>query len=194
MPLEECGNMIIATLAYAQRANDVAYLTQHYNIMSQWTSFLVAEALIPANQLSTDDFQGALANQTNLALKGIIAIQAMSVVATMTGHTSDATSFQNTASSYLTQWMTLGINHAASPPHTTLDYQEPDSHGLLYNLYGDKLLGLGFVPQAIYDMQSTFYPTVAQPFGVPLDTRDVFTKSDWQMWVAAISSPSTKSM
>jgi len=25
-------------------------------------------------------------------------------------------------------------------------------------------------------MQSTFYPTVAQTYGVPLDTRNVFTK------------------
>jgi hypothetical protein len=25
-------------------------------------------------------------------------------------------------------------------------------------------------------MQSTFYPTIAQTYGVPLDTRDVYTK------------------
>jgi hypothetical protein len=162
--------------------------------MKQWTSFLIEEALIPANQLSTDDFQGALANQTNLALKGIIAIQAMSVVATKIGNTADAANFSSIASSYLKQWQVLGINSAASPPHTNLAYQEPDSSGLLYNLYGDKLLGLNFVPQSIYDMQSAFYPTVAQEFGVPLDTRDVFTKSDWQIWCAAISSASTKTM
>lgn len=82
--------------------------------------------------------------------------------------------------------------------------------GLLYNLYADKLLGLGFVPNSIYDMQSTFYPTVADEYGVPLDTRNANTKckssfpdnpnstnnlkADWEMWVAAISSPSTKTM
>lgn len=60
-PLEECGNMLIMTLAYAQRANDNAYLAQHYNILNQWTQFLIQEALIPANQISTDDFAGALA-------------------------------------------------------------------------------------------------------------------------------------
>lgn len=51
-PLEECGNMLIMTLAYAQRANDNAYLTQHYQILKQWTGYLVQEALIPANQVS----------------------------------------------------------------------------------------------------------------------------------------------
>lgn len=186
--------MIITTLAYSQRANDVAYLSQHYALMKQWTSYLVAEALIPANQLSTDDFQGTLANQTNLALKGIIAIQAMSQIATKTGHTADASNYSDIASTYLSRWQVYGINSDAYPPHTNLAYQEPDSHGLLYNLYADKLLGLGFVPQSVYDMQSTFYPTVAETYGVPLDTRNTVTKSDWEMWVAAISSDTTKAM
>jgi len=60
-PLEECGNMLIMTLAYAQRAKDTAYLTQHYKILNQWTQYLIADALIPANQISTDDFAGPLA-------------------------------------------------------------------------------------------------------------------------------------
>lgn len=49
------------SLAYAQRANDVAYLSQHYPKLDQWTQYLIEEALIPANQISTDDFAGALA-------------------------------------------------------------------------------------------------------------------------------------
>jgi hypothetical protein len=61
MPLEECGNMVLMTLAYAQRANDTAYLSQHYNILYAWTQYLIAEALIPADQISTDDFAGSLA-------------------------------------------------------------------------------------------------------------------------------------
>lgn len=60
-PLEECGNMLIMTLAYAQRANDNTYLSDHYDILKQWTGYLVEEALIPADQISTDDFAGSLA-------------------------------------------------------------------------------------------------------------------------------------
>ena len=60
-PLEECGNMLIMTLAYAQKASDTAYLSQHYKILNQWTQYLVEGALIPANQISTDDFAGPLA-------------------------------------------------------------------------------------------------------------------------------------
>lgn len=68
-PLEECGNMLIMTLAYAQRANDTAYLSQHYPILDQWTQYLIEEALIPADQISTDDFAGALAYVCHIIMK-----------------------------------------------------------------------------------------------------------------------------
>ena len=48
--------------------------------------------------------------------------------------------------------------------------------GLLYNLFADKELGLNLVPQSVYDMQSTFYPTVEEEYGVPLDTRHDYAK------------------
>ncbi|TVY28464.1 Glutaminase A [Lachnellula hyalina] len=194
MPVEECGNMIIATLAYAQSTSDTAYLSKHYQLLKQWAGFLVSDSLIPDNQLSTDDFQGSLANQTNLALKGIIGIEAMAVIARLTGNNADVTRFSNTAHDYIKKWQDMAVVTDANPPHTNLAYHDNNSHGLLYNLYADKLLGLNLVPNSIYDMQSTFYPTVADEFGVTLDTRNTNTKSDWQMWVAAISSPSTKTM
>ncbi|TVY85335.1 Glutaminase A [Lachnellula suecica] len=193
-PLEECGNMLIMTLAYAQRTNDNAYLSQHYNILAQWTEYLIEEALIPADQISTDDFAGSLANQTDLALKGMIGIEAMAVIANLTGNTADAANYTNIAHSYIEQWQVLGIAHDATPPHTTLAYGMNDTHGLLYNLYGDAELSLNLVPQSVYDMQSAFYPTVNEIYGVPLDTRHNYTKNDWEMFTAAIASDTTKQM
>lgn len=64
--------------------------------------------------------------------------------------------------------------------------------GLLYNLFADAQLGLGLVPDSIYQMQSTFYPTVANEYGVPLDTRNSYTKGDWQCFAAAIASSDTR--
>jgi hypothetical protein len=98
-------------------------------ILKQWNDYLVAEALIPANQISTDDFAGSLANQTNLALKGIIGIKAMAIIAKLTGNTADATNFTNIAQNYITKWQNYGIASGASPPHTTLDYGDTASHG-----------------------------------------------------------------
>jgi predicted nucleic acid-binding protein len=46
-----------------------------------------------ANQISTDDFAGPLANQTNLAIKGIVGIGAMSKIMGILGNTAQATNY-----------------------------------------------------------------------------------------------------
>ncbi|CAG8221974.1 unnamed protein product [Penicillium salamii] len=194
MPLEECGNMLIMSLAYVQKSGDTDFLNDHYSLLKQWTSYLVENSLYPANQISTDDFAGPLANQTNLALKGIIGIQAMAVIANQTGHTADAADYSRIAKDYITQWQDLAIAKGANPPRTTLSYGDPASHGLLYNLFADAQLGLNFVPQSVYQMQSDFYPTVANKYGVPLDTRHTYTKGDWGCFAAAVSSVDTQAM
>ncbi|THW57741.1 glutaminase A [Aureobasidium pullulans] len=196
-PLEECGNMIIMALAVAQKVSGgTAYLNQHYEILKQWNDYLVIDSLIPSNQISTDDFAGSLANQTNLALKGIIGIEAMAVIANLTGHSADAENFTSIAHDYITKWQGLGIAPATngSLAHTTLAYGMPETHGLLYNLYADTWVGTNIVPRSVYEMQSSFYPTVAMQYGVPLDTRHTYTKLDWEIFVASIASPSTKSL
>lgn len=82
--------------------------------------------------------------------------------------------------------------------------------GLLYNLFADQELGLNLVPQSVYDMQSRFYPTVENSYGVPLDTRHSLTKSrflwlcmtrhvltgvgDWELFVASVSTTETRDM
>ncbi|KAJ5510299.1 hypothetical protein N7453_002402 [Penicillium expansum] len=194
MPLEECGDMLIMSLAYAQKSGDSDFLNNHYTLLKQWTSYLVDDSLYPANQISTDDFAGSLANQTNLALKGMIGIQAMAVIANQTGHTADAANYSSIAQDYITQWQNLAIAKDANPPDTTLSYGDTASHGLLYNLFADAQLGLNLVPQSVYQMQSNFYPTVANKYGVPLDTRHTYTKGDWECFAAAISSVDTRTM
>ena len=121
--------MLVMTLAYVQRADDVSYLSQHYKILKQWIAYLVNDTLTPDHQLSTDDFQGTLTNQTNLALKGIIGIEAMSAISHLTGNTDDATNFHNIATSYISQWQGFAVIANATPPHTTLNYQDDSSHG-----------------------------------------------------------------
>lgn len=66
------------------------WLRRTYRLWKQWTGYLVEYSLEPHNQLSTDDFAGWLALQTNLALKGIIGIKAMSEMAEILEETVDA--------------------------------------------------------------------------------------------------------
>ncbi|KAJ8103716.1 glutaminase [Lipomyces tetrasporus] len=163
MPLEECGN----------NGN------HHYKLVDQWTQFLVAEALYSANQISTDDFAGSLANQTNLALKGVIGIKAMSVIANVTANSADAANYSSIANSYISQWQNLGFSTVANPPHATLSYGSNNTWGLLYNLLGDKMLNLGLVPDSVYEIETAFYATVNARYG------------DWESWIASVSTNTT---
>ena len=51
----------------------------------------------------------------------------------------------------------------------------------------------GFVPQHIYKVQSDWYQAVRQKFGLPLDSRHLYTKSDWQIFAASVSSTTVRS-
>ena len=104
----------------------------------------------------------------------------------------------------------LLIPSSPSRNHTLLSYEWRSSWGLLYNIFPDKLLNLGknlqsllvkkqanslfsgLISEEIFQMQSQWYPQVSQVFGVPLDNRHSYTKSDWQLWTAAYCEPSTR--
>jgi hypothetical protein len=62
---------------------------------------------------------------------------------------------------------------------------------LKYNLLWQKLLNLTTFPDSVFDTECAYYMTEAHPFGVPLDNRALFTKTDWEMWVAAFAPEDT---
>lgn len=190
MPVEESGNMLLMSYAYYKFTGDAGWLSAHYPTMKQWAEFLAQFSLIPEFQLSTDDFAGPKENQTNLALKGILGLQAMAEIAQVAGHPEDAANFSATASDYYATWESLAIDPAAK--HTLLAYQWRSSWGLLYNTYMDRLLDLGVVSDEVYAMQSDWYASQSQVYGVPLDSRHTYTKSDWELWAAATCTPETR--
>jgi len=76
------------------------------NLLNLWTRYLVAEAFIPANQISTDDFAGALANQTNLAIKEVVGIQVMSMISGLLGNTGNQQSYSSIVQRYVQEILT----------------------------------------------------------------------------------------
>ncbi|KAL9028936.1 MAG: hypothetical protein Q9196_002764 [Gyalolechia fulgens] len=207
MPVEESGNMILMSYAYYRYrslpssisspltlllsfTNDSHHLRIHYPKLRQFASYLIQFSLTPGQQLSTDDFAGRLVNQTNLAIKGIVGIAAMSEIARIVDDPASAANYSSTASSFYAQWESYAIDPAGT--HTLLAYQWRSSYSLLYNIYPALLLNLAVIPPALYDMQSAFYPSVSQIFGVPLDNRHSYTKSDESLWTAATCRPETR--
>lgn len=188
------------------------WIEKSYKLWKQWTGYLVREALIPANQLSTDDFAGWLANQTNLALKGIIGIRAMSEISQLVGKEEDAKYYRDTSEDYVKKWQDFAISRDGT--HAKLAYTWYGSWTTLYNLFADSLLCFhlppaysnknkisdqqpiialkssrtAFVDEKVYRMQSDWYENVRQRYGLPLDSRHLYTKSDWEFFAVAVAS------
>ncbi|KAH8701315.1 glutaminase A [Phaeosphaeriaceae sp. PMI808] len=50
-----------------------------------------------------------------------------------------------------------------------------------------------FIPPHIYKKQSDWYSAVMQKYGLPLDSRHLYTKSDWEFEAAAVASKKVRS-
>lgn len=48
------------------------------------------------------------------------------------------------------------------------------------------------IPDGIYTMQSRWYRAVMQNYGLPLDSRHLYTKSDWEFFAGAVVGNSTQ--
>ncbi|KAL8709157.1 MAG: hypothetical protein Q9220_006037 [cf. Caloplaca sp. 1 TL-2023] len=200
------------------------WVTKSYRLWKQWTSYLIEFSLRPHFQLSTDDFAGPLQLQTNLALKGILGIKAMSQISETIDNKEDAKFYKNISDTYISKWEEYGISRDGT--HAKLAYDWYGSWTTLYNLYADTLLCFhlegtsassqvhgnrqkpltssdsghdhspeetGFVPQNIYKIQSSWYDAVRQRYGLPLDSRHLYTKSDWEFFAAAVTSKPVRS-
>jgi Domain of unknown function (DUF4965)/Domain of unknown function (DUF1793)/Domain of unknown function (DUF5127) len=186
MPIEESANMLLMTTAYlnaASPADASAFALKHYKILKQWADYLVPNTLDPGYQNQTDDFTGFIAHSSNLALKGILGVDAMAQIAKYAGKSKDQQYYSQQGSSLITQWVPLSEDSSAL--HLKLAYDMPGTWSLKYNAFPDKLLGLNLVPSGTLQQEAAWYAQQEQPYGIPLDIRHTYTKADWEMWTAA---------
>ena len=186
MPVEESANMLIMSAALVQRLPSTdakSFATKHYSMLRQWAEYLVGNALDPGFQNQTDDFTGFIAHSVNLALKGIVGIGAMSVIAGVAGNTADANHYRSVARSYISQWVSLAQD--PSGQHLKLAYDQAGTWSLKYNGFADRVLGLNLVPTGVSSQEAAWYQSQAGAHGVVLDPRNNYTKADWELWTAA---------
>lgn len=146
------------------------------SLLQKYADYLSVESngLYIPTQLSTIDYPGPLADQTNLAIKAAVALNAFSVM-------SQQPSYSETGLNYSSELYNggkggLGLRCDSGLTHFTL--QTTDVHNCsdfafstTWNLYPDVLLDLGTFPTSAVAMQDAFYVSARKQQGVQADTR-----------------------
>ena len=183
MPIEEGGNMVILAAAISKIEGNADYVKKYWDLLTTWTNYLVEYGQDPENQLCTDDFAGHWAHNANLSVKAIMGVAGYSEMAHMLGLYDVAEKYAGIAKKMAVKWEEM----ANEGDHYRLAFDRENTWSQKYNMIWDKMWNLNLFPNNVIDKEVSYYLTKQNPYGLPLDSRKEYTKSDWIMWIAAMS-------
>lgn len=187
MPVEECGNMIIMQAAAIVAGADKSLAREQFDLLAKWVKYLEEYGLSPENQLCTDDFAGHLAGNVNLTIKALVGIEAFSLICRALGKEELAEEYENKARTFADAFRVK-----VGPHILPLSYGGTDTFSIKYNILFDELFGFSLIGQEVCEAETAYYIQKSNRFGVPLDTREDYTKADWILWAAALTDDKEK--
>ena len=159
----------------AAALNDVSFIQPYqWALLGQWADFCNASLPMPPSQLATDDFAGPAPNNTNLVVKGIVALGAYAQMLDKAGNSAAAAQYRAWAAHHVQFLRTFAVDGAGTGLHYRRQYPLSGSWSLKYNALYEYILGLGVLPHDIVQTEIAYYLShQARPYGVPLDDRCV---------------------
>ncbi len=184
MPVEECGNMLIIEAAIAVATKDTSFAKEHMHYLERWVQYLIENGEDPGEQLCTDDFAGRLSHNCNLTLKAIMGVTCMGMLYKMMGKKREGEKYIRTARKFALSWAERAANGDGS---YRLTFDTPGSYSMKYNIVWDKLFGTNVMPKSVLASEFASYKKRMHPYGMPLDSRKPYTKSDWIVWTGTLA-------
>ena len=184
MPVEEAGNMLALTAAIAIMEGNAKYAEKHWDVLTIWTDYLVEKGLDPENQLCTDDFAGHFAHNVNLSVKAIMGIASYGYLADQLGKKDVAEKYTAKAKEMAQEWMKM----ADDGDHYRLTFDKAGTWSQKYNIVWDKMFKWNIFPREVIDTELKYYLTKQNKYGLPLDNRMTYTKTDWVVWTATLAN------
>ncbi len=184
MPVEECGNMLIMAAAVSAVDGDASFAGEHRALLQTWAEYLLRHGLDPEDQLCTDDFAGHLAHNCNLSLKAIMGLAGYGYLCRRWGEDSEGARYETAARGMAAAWLERAADGDGS---FRLAFDKPGTFSMKYNVVWDKLFGTGLFPPEAIAGELAGYARHGNPYGLPLDSRADYTKSDWLVWTAALA-------
>ena len=186
MPVEESGNILTLIGAIAHIEGNVDWLTNaDLNMLYSWAAYLRDYGQDPDTQICTDDFAGHWAHNANLSLKAIFGVAAYAYIAQLSGRVLERRwqPFVEKARQMAQIWEV----DARDGDHYKLAFDHGGTWSIKYNMVWDKLWGLNLFSEDVMRREIKYYLKHQNEFGLPLDSREAYSKTDWILWVASLA-------
>lgn len=178
MPVEECGNMIILIDAVCRREKNYSLANDNIRLLKLWSKYIEKYGEDPGNQLCTDDFSGHMPHNVNLSIKAVMGLIGFSDILRALGDTNEAERIEKVARKYADSACVRAKDNNGG---YRLAFDRAGTFSLKYNAVWDKLWNSNVFTAEFYQTEIDKYKEKSLPYGIPLDSREKYTKSDWEI-------------